>query len=98
VGERVGKRLVVGRAAFAKSWIVGRDDVIAIRERRDQVAEHVRRSRKAVQQQHDRRICRSCFAVEDVDPVDLGCAVVNDRNRGLLRCALRGRVVDIAAC
>ena len=76
---------MVGRGAFAKSWVIGRDDVVAVRERRDQVAEHVRRGRKAVQQQHDRRIRGSCFAVEDVDPVDFGCAVVNDRNGGVLR-------------
>jgi hypothetical protein len=51
-----------------------------------------------MEQQHDRCICGSRFAVEDVDPVDLGGAVVDDRNGGLLRCALRGRVVGIAAC
>ena len=88
MGERVGERLVVGRGAFAEAWIVGRDDVVAIRERRDQIAEHVRRSRKAVQQQHDRRILRPRLAVEDVDAVDFGGAVVNDRNGGLLRSAL----------
>ena len=88
MGERIGERLVVGRGAFAKSRIVGRDDVVAIRERRDQVAEHVRRGRKAVQQQHDRRILRPRLAVEDVDAVDLGGAVMDDWNGGLLRSAL----------
>ena len=95
MGERVGERLVVGRGAFAKSWIVGRNDVVAIRERRDQIAEHVRRGRKAVQQQHDLRILRPRFAIEDVDPVDLGRAVMNNWNGGLMRCARRGRVGGI---
>ena len=95
MGECVSERLVVRRGALAKARIVGRDDAIAIRERRDQIAEHVRRSRKAVQQQHNGRIRGPRFAIEDIDPIDLGRAVMNDWDCGLLRSARRGRVGSI---
>ena len=89
VAERVGERLVIGRGALAEARIVRRDDMVAIRERRDQIAEHVRRGRKAVQQQHGRRVGGSGFAVEDIDAVDLDGAIVDDRDRGLFRYAGR---------
>lgn len=42
VRERVGERPVIGRIAAAETRIIGCDDAVAVREERDQVAEHVR--------------------------------------------------------
>ncbi len=89
VPERVGERLVVGRRALAEARIVRRDHVVAIRERRDQIAEHVGRGGKPVQQEHGRRAGGAGFAVEDIDAVDLGRAIVDDRYLALLRYAGR---------
>ena len=44
---------------IAEAGQVGRDDVEAIGQKRDQIAEHVARARKAMQQQQLRRIRRS---------------------------------------
>ena len=49
MAERVGESLVIRRGALAEAGIVWRDDMEAIRERRDQVAEHMGRGRKPVQ-------------------------------------------------
>ena len=87
---------MIGRGAFAEAGIVRRDDMKAIRERRDQVAEHVGRSRKPVQQEHGRRIGGSGFAIEDIDAIDLDGAIVDDRDRGLFRYA--GRRLGLGQC
>ena len=58
--------------------IVRRDHAIAVRERRNQVTEHVRRGGKAVQQQDRRRIRRARLAIEDVYPIDFGRAITRD--------------------
>ena len=56
----------VRHGALAEARIVRRDHVIAVRQRRDQVSEHVRRRRKAVQQHHDRRVERACLTIEHI--------------------------------
>ena len=62
----------IRRAALAEARIVGCDDMVAIGERRNEVAEHVGRSGEAMQQQHGRSIGRACLAIEDVYAVNLG--------------------------
>src|SRR5262249_9147477 len=59
----------------AESWVVGREDVEAVGERRDQIAELVRRGGKAAEQQQLRVRRIPGLAVEDRDSLDLCCAV-----------------------
>ena len=80
--EGVGEGLVIRRGALAEARIVRRDDMVAICEQWDQIAEHVGGGRKPVQQEHGRRVCRARLTVEDIDTVDLDCAIVDDRDRG----------------
>ena len=62
----------IRRAALAEARIVGCDEMVAIGERRNEIAEHVRRSGKAMQQQHGGSIGRACLAIEDVQALNLG--------------------------
>ena len=80
--EGVSKPGAIRHVALAVARIIRRDDAVTIRKRRDQIAEHVRRRRKAVQEQHDRCLRGPGFAIEDVHAVDLGGAVMCD-GRGL---------------
>jgi hypothetical protein len=80
--EGVGEPGAIRHVALAVARIIRRDDAVTIRKRRDQIAEHVRRRRKAVQEQHDRRLRGPGFAIKDVHAVDLGGAVMRD-GRGL---------------
>ena len=66
-----------GGGAVSETRIIGRDHVVTVREPRDQVPEHLRRRRKAVQQQNDRRVRRPGLPVEHVDPVDRGRSIVD---------------------
>jgi hypothetical protein len=50
----------------------------------NEIPEHVRRCRKAMQQEHDRRIRRTDLAVKGAHPIDLGRPMVSDR-----KCASR---------
>ena len=76
--ERVGEFGPVRHVALAVARIVGCDHVIAVGKGGDEVAEHVRRGRKSVQQQDDRRICRPGLAIKDVHSIDFGRAMVRD--------------------
>ena len=78
--EGIGEGRAVRHVALAEAGIVRGDHVIAIAEGGDQVAEHVRRRRKAVQQQHDRRISRAGLTVEDADAIDFQ-TVIGGRGR-----------------
>ena len=80
VVEGVGEGRPVRHVALAVARIVRRDHAVAVGERRDQVAEHVRGGREAVQQQHDRRVGRPRLAVEDAHAVDRDGPVVGDRD------------------
>ena len=71
---------------------VGGDHAVALRQDRDQVPEHVGGGTEAVEQQDGRGARRSGFAVEDVDPLDIGGAVV-DLGGGLGRDS-RGRTAQ----
>ena len=57
--------------AVAVAGVVGGDDVVLVRQRRDQVAEHLRAGREAVEQQDRRGVLRPGLAVEDVQVADL---------------------------
>src|SRR3546814_18141130 len=78
-----------GHGGGAEAGIVRRQHVVALGERRDQLAEHVRRGGEAVQQQHGgaRRI--ASLAIGDLAALDQGAAVV-DLRRGGSRCRCEG--------
>ena len=65
--ERIGELSARRGFRVAEAGEVGRDHAVAIGEPGDQVAEHVRRGRKAVQQEQDRRVGGPGRAIEDVD-------------------------------
>ena len=67
VVEVLQSRLV----AVAEAGVVRRHHVVPVGQRRNQVAEHVRRGREAVQQQDGRGVGRAGLAVEDLDAIDL---------------------------
>jgi hypothetical protein len=48
---------------------IGRDDVEVIAEQRNQIAEHVTRARKAVQEKQFWRVFATCFAIEHLEAV-----------------------------
>src|ERR1044072_124175 len=53
--------------------------MILIRKHGNQIAEHMRRRRKAVQEQNRGSITRTGFAIEDFQPVHVNCAIENGR-------------------
>ena len=55
---------------------VRRDDMKSVGKERDQVAEHVARAREAVQQQQHRRISWARLAIENLETIDIGRAVL----------------------
>ena len=57
--------------ALAVARIVRSNDVVAVRQRRDQIAEHVGRGGESMQQQKHGRIGRAGFPIEDVEAVHL---------------------------
>ena len=91
MGEAVGELAMVGCVALAKARIVRRDHMIAIGQQRDQVAEHVRRRREAVEQQHHRAVGGAGFAIEHLDAIDRGAAIMDRGGRGLRGDGARGR-------
>ena len=78
------------RLRLAEAGQIGRDQTVAIGKQRDEVAEHVACRRETVQQQDDRRIARSGFAVEHVDVADPLRAKLYLRHRHLPRSLERG--------
>src|SRR5262245_19171076 len=67
VSELVPRR----HRAVAEARVVGGEHAVAVGQGRDQVAEHLRARREAVQQKHCRRVLRPGLAVEDVQVTDL---------------------------
>src|SRR6266487_5956207 len=59
-----------GCIAITEPGVIWRDEVEIILESWHQVAEHVRRRRKAMQQHECVVVSASCLAVEDVQPVN----------------------------
>ena len=79
--KRVGEFRTIGHVALSVTRVVRGDHVIPIAELRDQVSEHMRRGREAVQQQHDRGVARSCFPIKDLDAVDHFGSIMRDDQR-----------------
>ena len=61
------------------------------RQQGNQVAEHVRRGGKAMQQQDGRRGWRPCFAVKDVEPIHIAPPVAD-------RCIMNGHAELLWLC
>ena len=79
VGERVEgvvELVDAGQLGVAEARVVRGDDVVAVGQRGDQVAVHVRAGGRAVQQDDGGRVRRPGLAVEDPAAGDLGVAVV----------------------
>jgi hypothetical protein len=51
---------------------IWRDDVKSVREKRDQIPEHVTRGRKAVQEKESGGAWRTRFSIEDFHSVNIG--------------------------
>jgi hypothetical protein len=73
--ERVVELVGAGGVGQAEAEVVRGDHVVAVGQQRDQVAEHERAGREAVQQQEDGCVGRACLAVEQGAAVD-GCVAV----------------------
>ena len=67
--EGVGEAFVIRRVGEAEAGQIGRDDVEIIRELRNQIAEHVARRGKAVQEQDDGFLCMAGLAIENFEAV-----------------------------
>src|SRR5207247_9685750 len=79
-GEGISE-LIAGRGGGqAVAQVVGGDRVVPVGQRRDQVAEHERAGREAVQQHHGRRAGRARLPVEQPPPLDSGVTVVDSRH------------------
>src|SRR5438093_6495729 len=76
--ERVGEDAPRGHVRLPKPRQVGGDEAKSFRELRDEIAEHVAGSRKAVQQQDRWRVLRPSFTIEYSDAVDINLL---ERNR-----------------
>jgi hypothetical protein len=60
---------------LAEARQVGRNDVEAIGQKRDEIPEHVARAREAMQLQQLRRAGPTSLPVEHLHPVDVGLAI-----------------------
>ena len=78
VVERVAELVDARHVGVTEAGVVGGDDVVAVGQRRDQVAVLVRTGRCAVQQHHGRRGGRACLAIEDPATGDLGETMMRD--------------------
>src|SRR5262245_17257509 len=75
VSELVPRR----HRAVAEAGVVGGEHAVAVGQGRDQVAEHLRAGREAVQQEYCRRVLWPGLAVEDVQVTDLDRPVRHSR-------------------
>ena len=55
------------------------NDMIVVRKQGNQISEHMRRGRKAVQEQNRGSIWRTGFAIEDFQPLQAKRAIENGR-------------------
>ena len=72
VVEGVGEVAARRHVRLAEARQIGRDDVEAVGQQRDEIAEHVARRREAVQQQQLRRIGGARLAIENLEAVHIG--------------------------
>src|SRR5215472_2203184 len=70
---------------FAISREVWGNDMIFIRKHGNQIAEHMRRRRKAVQEQNGGSISTTGFAIEDFQPLQVKRAIENGRRTRICR-------------
>ena len=73
--ERVAECVPRRHRRAAEPREIGRDDVKAVGQARDEVSEHVARAGKAMKQQQLGRLGIPGFAIEDVEPFDVDRAV-----------------------
>ena len=92
--ERVAELLPVGRIREAEARQIGRYHVVAIGERRNKVAKHVRRRWEAVQQENGWSSFRAGLAIKDLVAVD-GSVLILDHDEPLLK--RYGRVARTAS-
>ena len=71
IPERVGEGAPRWHVRLPKPRQVGSDEAKPVRELRDEIAEHVAGSRKAVQQQDRWRVLRPGFTIEYSDAADI---------------------------
>src|ERR1700693_4371533 len=64
--KRVAEQFAIGWIREAESRKVGCDDMVAVCQGWNEVAEHVRRRREPVQQQYGRSGFRAGFAIKDL--------------------------------
>src|SRR5262249_29956241 len=60
---------------LAKAWQIGSDDMEAILQQRDEIAEHVARARKPMKQQELRSVRRTGLSIEDAKAVHVDGAI-----------------------
>jgi hypothetical protein len=70
--EGVGEFVARGHGGLPEAGKVGCDDMKAIGQQRNEVPEHVARTRETMQQQQRRCVLGARFAVEDVEAVNVG--------------------------
>src|SRR5262249_5293559 len=75
VVERVLEAAARWHIGLAEAWQIRSDDVKALRQQRNQVAEHVARTGKSMQQEQFRRRCRSGCPIENLETVHYGRAI-----------------------
>src|SRR5262249_33070865 len=76
--------LPVGRLREAEAWQVGRDHVKAVGQGWNEITEHVRRRREAVQQKNGGSSFWSGFAIKNLQAVD-GGMLISDHDGNLFR-------------
>ena len=75
--ERVSELATRRHVRLSEARQIGRHEMKATGEMRDEVAEHVARAWETMKQQQRRRIRRPCLAIEDLQAVDVGGAIVD---------------------
>ena len=93
VFKGVREGLVIRHAALAEARIIGSHQAKGAGEARNQVPEHVRRSRETVQEQDRGRCLGTGFAVEDVQVVHANGLVMHRILRAHVRFGCNHRVL-----
>src|SRR5262249_39288693 len=84
VVERVTEFFPRRHVGLTEPGKVRRDHMKSVSKKRDQVAEHVTRAGKAMQEQQLGGAGRSRFAIEQLETVDIGRAISDRRHQTLL--------------